>query len=141
MSERPTRDEQDFAAKAPAPDLDGRAPRPRAVRLRGSVVKAVAGGGGLLLAGALTWAFVVQPEMRAAARDRALEAREEPARRNVRPSEAVSSQPATYDRLPPPRGEGGAGEVKEPREEVAPPSGGYRSTGGGRVAPTPRSGR
>ncbi|WP_312147902.1 TrbI/VirB10 family protein [Brevundimonas sp.] len=107
------RDEPGVPPKAPPPGLDGRAPRPRVVRLRGGMVKAVAGGGCVLLAGALAWAFVVQPEMRAAARMRAVEARDEPARRSVRPSEVVTGQPASYDRLPPPRGETARSAIAE----------------------------
>ncbi len=99
------RGEPQGAPKASAPDLDGRAPRPPVVRLRGAMVKLVVGGAGLVLAGALTWAFVVQPELRAASRARATEGRDDDVRRAVRPAEQVTDQPATYDRLPPPRGE------------------------------------
>lgn len=91
------------------------------------MVKGVAGGGCVLVAGALAWAFVVQPEMRTAARVRAAEAREDPARRTVRPSEAVAAQPASYDRLPPPRGETAGPDVAEPPSPSPhrPVSGGY----------------
>ncbi|RZJ00921.1 MAG: hypothetical protein EON90_05305 [Brevundimonas sp.] len=89
--------------KAPPP-LMSRAARPTAVRLRGGVVKAVVMGGAVLLSGSLAWAFVVQPEMRAEARERKADAREENVRGNVRPAETVTDQPASYDRLPPPRG-------------------------------------
>lgn len=89
--------------KEPPPGLSARAPRPRAVRLRGSVVRLVMAGGVVLVSGALAWAFVVQPELRVAARDRAVEDQREEARRNVRPADAVTDQPASYDRLPPPR--------------------------------------
>jgi type IV secretion system protein TrbI len=85
------------------PGLSARAPRPRAVRLRGSVVRLVMIGGVVLVSSALAWAFVVQPELRVAARDRAVEAQREEARRSVRPADAVIDQPASYDRLPPPR--------------------------------------
>jgi hypothetical protein len=51
-------------AKAPPPGLDLRAPRPRAVRLRKSVVQAMVVGGAVLVSGSLAWAFVVQPELR-----------------------------------------------------------------------------
>lgn len=93
------------APKVAAPGLDGRAPRPPVVRLRASMVKLVVGGAGVVLAGALAWAFVVQPELREAARTRTAEGRDEDVRRAVRPAESVTVQPATYDRLPPPRGE------------------------------------
>lgn len=89
--------------KEPPPGLSARAPRPRAVRLRGSVVRLMMVGGVVLVSGALAWAFVVQPELRVAARDRAVEDQREEARRNVRPADAVTDQPASYDRLPPPR--------------------------------------
>lgn len=91
--------------KSPAPDLNGRAPRPPVVRLRRSVVQILVIGAGVLLAGSLAWAFVVQPEMRDLARARAVEAREEPNRGAVRPAEIVTDQPASYDRLPDPRSE------------------------------------
>ena len=102
------RGEPQGVPKASAPDLDGRAPRPPVVRLRGTMVKLVVGSAGLVLAGALTWAFVVQPELREASRARAAEGREDDVRRAVRPAEQVTDQPATYDRLPPPRGEAAA---------------------------------
>lgn len=92
------------AGKAPPPDLSLRAAPPRATRLRRSVVRMIAIGGVVLVSGALAWAFVVQPELRAGARARATEAREDEARGVVRPAEAVTDQPATYDRLPEPRG-------------------------------------
>lgn len=105
MSDRRAQGAEDPAVlrKGPEPDLDGRAPRPRAVRLRPAMVKLVVGSAGLVLAGALTWAFVVQPELRAAARSRIAEGQED-ARRPVRPADEVTAQPATYDRLPPLRG-------------------------------------
>lgn len=89
--------------KAPPSDLAARAPRPRAVRLRKPVVQAVVMSGAVLVSGSLAWAFVVQPEMREAARERKAEAREDGARGAVRPSDAVTDQPASYDRLPEPR--------------------------------------
>lgn len=91
------------AAKAPPPDLAMRAPRPKAVRLRGSVVKAILMSGVVVVSGALAWAFIVQPELRASARGRAVGTGEAAAPRAVRPAEIVTEQPATYDRLPPPR--------------------------------------
>ncbi|MDQ8029379.1 MAG: TrbI/VirB10 family protein [Brevundimonas sp.] len=98
------------SAKAPPPDLAMRAPPPPATRLRRSAVRLVVIGGVVLLSGALAWAFVVQPELRDGARARAAEAREDEARGAVRPSEAVTDQPATYDRLPEPRGGGEAAD-------------------------------
>ncbi|MGE7197545.1 TrbI/VirB10 family protein [Brevundimonas naejangsanensis] len=117
------------APKGAAPDLDGRAPRPPVVRLRSSMVKLVVGGAGLVLAGALTWAFVVQPELRDASRARAADVRDDETRRAVRPAEQVTDQPATYDRLPPPRGEAAARSVESPvrsYDRPQPTSGGYR---------------
>jgi len=90
-------------AKEPAPGLSTRAPRPHAVRLRKSVVQAIVIGGVVLVSGSLAWAFVVQPDLRASARARQAEARDDQARGVVRPSEAVTDQPASYDRLPEPR--------------------------------------
>lgn len=89
--------------KTPPPDLAMRAPRPTVVRLRGSVVKAILMGGVVLVSGALAWAFIIQPELRASAREEAAETRETTAPRGVRPTEIVTDQPASYDRLPPPR--------------------------------------
>lgn len=91
----------DPSAKTEAmpPPLMARAPRPSAVRIRRSVVQGVVMGAGLLLAGSLTWAFVIQPDMQA--RARALSGEDvEPIRGAVRPSERVTDQPASYDRLP-----------------------------------------
>lgn len=117
------------APKGSAPDLDGRAPRPPVVRLRSSMVKLVVGGAGLVLAGALTWAFVVQPELREVSRARAADVRDDETRRAVRPAEQVTDQPATYDRLPPPRSEAAAGPAESPvrsHDRPQPTSGGYR---------------
>ena len=89
--------------KEPAPGLTARAAPPHAVRLRKSVVQVLVIGGAALVSGSLAWAFVVQPELRDSARARQAEAREEQTRGVVRPSEAVTDQPASYDRLPEPR--------------------------------------
>jgi len=111
------------APKSPPP-LMGRADRPTAVRLRGGVVRAVVVGGAILLSGSLAWAFVVQPEQRAQARERKAEARDESGRGSVRPAESVTSQPASYDRLPPPRDSvaraEGAGETRAVRRSRQP---------------------
>lgn len=90
--------------KAPAPDLSLRAPRPPVVRLRKSVVQVVVLGGAILVSGSLAWAFVVQPELRAGAQARAAEKKPEQGRGLVRPTEIVTRQPSSYDRLPEPRG-------------------------------------
>jgi len=104
--------------KSPPPDLSMRAPPPPATRLRKSVVQIVVMGGVVLISGALAWAFVVQPELRADARARVADGREEDSLGTVRPAEAVTDQPATYDRLPEPRTAG-----TEPDAQGAPPSG------------------
>jgi type IV secretion system protein VirB10 len=105
--------QQSDRPKAPPSGLDLRAPRPRPVRLRPGAVRLVVGGGALLVAGALTWAFVVQPELRQQARLRQIEAEAAPGSGSVQPADAVVGQPATYDRLPPPRilSQGGPDEV------------------------------
>jgi len=127
MSDFPSRGDPG-RAKAPAPDLDGRAPRPPVVRLRSSMVKLVVGGAGLVLAGALSWAFVVQPELREASRARAAEGRDDEVRRAVRPAEQVTAQPANYDRLPPPRGELASGaQAPVPSQARAPAPAGFRA--------------
>jgi len=96
--------ERTTAPKAVPPGLDLRAPRPPAVRLRRSVVQAIVVGGAVLVSGALAWAFVGQPALREDVRARRAEARDTAALGPLRPTEAVTDQPATYDRLPPPRG-------------------------------------
>jgi len=106
-------------AKAAPPPLTARAPRPAAVRLRKPVAQAAVLGAATILAGALAWAFVVQPELRAQARDRADGVRAEETRGTVRPSEAVTGRPASYDRLatdqlPEPRRLGRANVDRDP---------------------------
>lgn len=106
--------------KAPPTGLDLRAPRPRPVRLRPGAVRLVVGGGALLVAGALTWAFVVQPELRQQARLREIDARDANGAGAVRPAEAVVGQPASYDRLPPPRIFTPGGEDEPPAQAAVP---------------------
>lgn len=89
--------------KEPAPGLSMRAPRPPVIRLRKSVVQVMVLGGAVLVSGSLAWAFVVQPELRAKAQERAIEARPDNGRGAVRPTEVVTRQPSSYDRLPEPR--------------------------------------
>lgn len=91
------------AGKSPPPGLSMRAPRPPATRLRKSVVQVLVLGGVVVISGSLAWAFVVQPELRDSARARAAEAREDNNQGVVRPAGTVTDQPASYDRLPPPR--------------------------------------
>lgn len=129
--------------KEPAPGLSMRAPRPTAVRLRKSVVQVIVIGGVVLISGSLAWAFVVQPELRDGARARAAEAREDEARGVVRPAEVVTDQPASYDRLPEPRGHEVEDAVDPMAEPVASPrpasAAAYRSTQAAAPrGPTPR---
>ena len=111
--------------KAPMPPLDARAPRPSVVRLRKGVVAGAVMAASGLVAAALAWAFVVQPELRARAHDARLEGRPAEARGSVRPSEAVTGGPATYadlDRLPEPRTLGGDRGLADPSAPARPVS-------------------
>ncbi|QYF87046.1 TrbI/VirB10 family protein [Brevundimonas sp. PAMC22021] len=87
-------------SKTPAPPLMGRAPRPGAVRIRKPVVQAGVVLAALLVSGSLAWAFIVQPELKARAVDAATSEQLGEARASVRPSDIVTGQPASYDRLP-----------------------------------------
>lgn len=88
------------SSKAPPPELPLRAERPPVVRLRRSAVHLAVLSAAGLLAGALAWAFVVQPERRAEAREQQ-SAEGDTAHGAVRPSEQVTGQPDSYDRLGP----------------------------------------
>lgn len=101
------------APKGPPPPLDARAPRPKAVRLRRAAVMLVVLGAAGLLAASFAWAFIVQPELRAEARDRPREGRDTGAPGTVRAGEVIIDQPASYDRLAPP-----ADALPEPRKLV-----------------------
>jgi len=105
--------------KEPAPGLSLRAPRPPVIRLRRSVVQVMVMGGVVLVGGSLAWAFVIQPELRANARERIAEKRPDAVRGVVRPTEVVTRQPSRYDRLPEPRG-GAATEAADPPSAAAP---------------------
>lgn len=87
------------APKAPAPPLMGRAPRPGAVRIRKRVVQGAVMAGALLVSGSLAWAFVIQPQITRQARDATAAERAGEARGRVRPSDRITDQPASYDRL------------------------------------------
>lgn len=115
--------------------LSLRAMRPPVVRLRKSVVHVMVLGGGALVAGSLAWAFVVQPELRANAQARAGQDRPDAAAGVVRPAEAVTRQPASYDRLPPPRGAAAVDAAVEGRAPSAAsyPQPAYRSAATPRV--------
>lgn len=105
--------------KAPPPTLTLRTAGPRAIRLRKGAVQAAVIGASALLAGALAWAFVVQPELRDAARERAQTDEATETRGPVRPADLVTAQPASYDRLPPPRT--APPEAPEPTEGASHP--------------------
>ncbi len=122
------------ATKTPPPGLSMRAPRPPATRLRKSVVQVIVIGGVILVSGSLAWAFVVQPELRESARARAAEAREDSAQGVVRPADSVTDQPASYDRLPPPRGDAPETTAAEAGEPIPPPVNAYRP-----ATPPPRT--
>lgn len=114
-----------IASKEPIAPLDARAPRPRVIRLRRSVVSVLVMGASGLVAGALAWAFVVQPELRANAQA-ARRAEPSEVRGAVRPSERVTDGPANYaqlDKLPPPRtlGTQRSPEPPSPDARPAPP--------------------
>jgi len=107
--------------KEPAPGLSLRAPRPPVIRLRRSVVQVMVMGGVVLVGGSLAWAFVIQPELRANARERVAEKRPDAGRGVVRPTEVVTRQPSSYDRLPEPRS-GVAPEAADPPSAATPAS-------------------
>lgn len=113
----------DARPKDPMPPLQARAPRPAAVRLRrGAVAAALLGASGLL-AGALAWAFVVQPELRAQARPRPAPPAE--TQGTVRPTELVAGRSADYaalTALPEPRRPWGDPELRPPRDAPAEPA-------------------
>lgn len=115
-------------SKAPPPALAARAPRPRVLRLRRSVAQGVTLAAAAVLAGAMTWTFVVQPQLRAGARARDAEIRTDQGGGSVRPAQIVTDQPASYDRLakdrlPEPRtlGPRAAEPAQPPRRDQAPP--------------------
>lgn len=84
------------------------------------MVRGVAIAGGVLVSGALAWAFVIQPDLRSSALTRVSEARQDEARGAVRPAEVVTDQPSTYDRLPDPRA-AKTGEPVAPQAIPGPP--------------------
>jgi type IV secretory pathway VirB10-like protein len=124
--------------KEPAPGLSLRAPRPPVVRLRKSVVQTMIMGGVVLVSGSLAWAFVVQPELRAGAQVRAVDNRQDQARGVVRPTEVVTRQPSSYDRLPEPRG-GVAPKEAAPSDAAATASASSYPSHAYRAPPAPRS--
>jgi type IV secretion system protein VirB10 len=108
--------------KQPIPPLDARAPRPQVVRLRRSVVTLAVMSACGLLAGALAWAFIVEPSLREQAAQHKLQAHSADGHGAVRPSELVTDHPASYgqlDQLPPPRQLGGS---PKPAPAPSPPA-------------------
>jgi type IV secretion system protein VirB10 len=92
--------------KEAMPPLDTRAPRPRVVRLRRSVVTVAVMTACGLFAGSLAWAFIVAPSLRDRATAHKTHAAADDGHGAVRPSEVVTDHPATYGQLkqlPPPR--------------------------------------
>jgi len=63
-------------------------------------------GAASLVAGAMAWAFVVQPHLRETKRERRLEAAHDGPAARVRPPDQIMARPASYDRLPSPEQEG-----------------------------------
>ena len=127
--------------KTVMPPLDARAARPPVVHLRRGVVVAAALSACGLVGGALAWAFVVQPELRAQAHTRG--PAETEARGVVRASEVITDQPATYgqlDRLPESRkvADDHAAPAKPPPAPQAPAP--RRDTGPGALAQARQSG-
>lgn len=108
------------------PPLDARAARPSVVRLRRSVVIVAVMAASGVFAGALAWAFLVEPDLRGRGELRRLQANAAEARGGVRPSERVTSAPASYgqlDALPPPRvlAVPASGRPSPPSPSAAPP--------------------
>lgn len=87
-------------------ELSVRAARPAVARLRKGAALALVLTGASLVAGALVWSFVLAPHLKARAQGVALEAPSAGSKRQPRPTEIITAQPASYDRLanlPPPR--------------------------------------
>lgn len=84
--------------KESMPPLRARAPRPAVVRLRRGVVVAAGLAAAALCSGALAWAFIIRPELRAQSLEEAQES-VELARGQVQPSEKITEGPASYAEL------------------------------------------
>lgn len=95
MSEEPDLDHSGPLAKKAMPPLRTRAERPSVVRIRKGMVIAAGVASAGLCSGALAWAFIIQPDLRAQAREEKAEAIADN-RGQVRPSPQVSEGPATY---------------------------------------------
>lgn len=108
--------------KEAMPPLRARAPRPAVVRLRRGVVVAVGLAAAALCSGALAWAFIIRPELRAQSLEEAQES-VELARGQVRPSEKITEGPASYaevDRV----ADRSAGKAEPAQPEPEPPKAG-----------------
>jgi type IV secretory pathway VirB10-like protein len=112
------------AAPLPPVDLRARAPRPAAVRLRRTLAVGTVLGASLIVAGSLTWAFVVRPEIRAGTMART--APQDSDERLARPPRSLSERPGRYDQLPAPRNwpvglqEGGSSAGSGAGQDTAP---------------------
>ncbi|WP_293400928.1 TrbI/VirB10 family protein [Phenylobacterium sp.] len=105
-------------------ELSVRAARPAVARLRKGAALALVLTGAALVAGALVWSFVLAPHLKARAQSAITEAPHDGSKRQARPAEIITSQPASYDRLadlPPPRALGNAPEPSS-AEDAAPRS-------------------
>jgi type IV secretion system protein TrbI len=92
-----------------------RAAKPAVIRLRRGATLAVVLGASSLLVAAFCWSFVLAPRLKSAASPAAAEAPPTLSAGKSRPTELISAQPATYDRLeltdlPRPRTLGHAGD-------------------------------
>lgn len=85
--------------KAPAPGLDGRAPRPVAVRLRRGVVIGLGLAAAALCGAPLVWSFVLHPRLQMAQREAAAQAPKRNPPGAARPSKAITDHPADYGQL------------------------------------------
>lgn len=130
MTDAPISEAPAPARKEPPPPLTARAPRPKAIRLRKSAVQLAFAGAAVMLSGSLAYAFIIKPELRAEAKARAAEERDPGAAGSVRAGEAITAQPASYDRLaaldappelPEPRFGGERTEAESEIETPAPP--------------------
>lgn len=84
--------------KAPMPPLEVRAPRPAVVRVRKRLVIAAGVVSAAVVSGALGWAFIIEPDLRARARQDAGQPVEEGPGR-VRPNPQIAERPANYGDL------------------------------------------
>lgn len=119
MSVEPDPKQPAPAAKKAMPPLKVRAERPAVVRVRKGffVVAGLASAG--VCAGALAWAFIIQPDLRAHAREERAQAMEE-SQRQVRPNQQIREGPATYGDIAQVSAASRAA-LQEPSEPAEPP--------------------